>query len=276
MAGHKIAVGNVEVTSLSDGTLVFVPSEFFPSVAAGAWEPYLDHLIDGKLTLNMGSFLVTSGTQTVLVDTGLGPGNRGLHAATYGRLMDDITAAGASPEDIDIVAATHVHPDHVGWNLALDGGRPRATFPRARYWVPKADWTDHSQRAEPASYFQEQVLALEDLGLIEFIEGEQALTSEITALPTPGHTPGHTSFLVSSQGEHAIIIGDAAHTPVQVHETSWSPRADADSRLSSATRQALMARIEGDGAVLVSGHFPAPGFGRLVRLQGRRYWRALS
>ena len=177
MAGYKISVGNVEVTSLSDGTLVFVPSEFFPSVAAGAWEPYLDHLIDGKLTLNMGSFLVTSGTQTVLVDTGLGPGNRGLHAATYGRLMDDITAAGASPEDIDIVTATHVHPDHVGWNLAWDGGRPRATFPRARYWVPKADWTDHSQRAEPASYFQEQVMGLEDLGLIEFIEGEQALTS---------------------------------------------------------------------------------------------------
>ena len=100
------------------------------------------------------------------------------------------------------------------------------------------------------------------------------MTGEVSTLPTPGHTPGHTSFLISSQGERAIITGDAIHSRAQTQETHWSPRADSKPDISAESRKNLLERIENDNAMLISGHFPAPGFGTLVRMEGRRYWQA--
>jgi glyoxylase-like metal-dependent hydrolase (beta-lactamase superfamily II) len=119
------------------------------------------------------------------------------------------------------------------------------------------------------------VWPLAELGLVEFMDGEHGLTPSLTALPTPGHTPGHMSLLVTSRGERAMILGDAAHSPVQVHETDWVSRADMDPELTRRTRRALMDRLEHDAIVVAAGHFEAPGFGRIVRLEGRRYWRGL-
>ena len=110
---------------------------------------------------------------------------------------------------------------------------------------------------------------------MELMDVEHALTSELTTLPTPGHTPGHMSIVVSSQGESGLIMGDAAHNQAQVHETDWCSRADIDHEQTRITRRALMERLESEGIVVASGHFPAPGFGRIVRLEGRRYWQAL-
>ena len=125
------------------------------------------------------------------------------------------------------------------------------------------------------SYLREQVAALEQLGVLELMEGEQRLTSEVTSLPTPGHTPGHTCVAIASQGERAVILGDAVHHPAHLQETEWSPRADTDPDLSRRTRARLVERLERDGSVAMAGHFPAPGFGRVVRLEGRRYWKAM-
>ena len=107
------------------------------------------------------------------------------------------------------------------------------------------------------------------------MEGEHSLTRELTTLPTPGHTPGHMSILITSQGERALILGDVAHNPAQVEETDWVSRADMDPELTRQTRRALMERLEREQTVVASGHFPAPGFGRIVRLEGRRYWQGL-
>ena len=278
MSVDKVNIGNVQITSVSDGRVEILPSEFFPTVAADAWEPYRDQLTpDGKIVLNIGSFLLRSDGKTVLVDTGLGPTPQQFQDAVFGLLLEDMRSQGTRVEDVDMVVTTHLHGDHIGWNLARDDGVLRPTFPRARYWVPRKDWDTYARRAGlPAgSIIKEQVVPLEELGLLELMDGEQALTSEITALPTPGHTPGHTSVLISSQGEQGVILGDAAHIPAQAQETDWCPRADRDPEVSRATRRNLMDRMERDGSLVVSGHFPVPGFGRLVRLDGRRYWQAL-
>jgi glyoxylase-like metal-dependent hydrolase (beta-lactamase superfamily II) len=110
---------------------------------------------------------------------------------------------------------------------------------------------------------------------MELMAGEHPLTRELTALPTPGHTPGHMSILIASQGERALILGDVAHNPAQVHETDWVSRADMDPEQTKTTRRALMERLEREGMVVAAGHFPAPGFGKIVRLEGRRYWQVL-
>ncbi len=111
---------------------------------------------------------------------------------------------------------------------------------------------------------------------MELMEDEQGITADITAIMTPGHTPGHMSLLISSQGEKGLVLGDAAHHPVQLHELEWCAFADLDPALARVTRRALFDRIEGDNTVMAAGHFPAPGFGRLARMEGRRYWQALD
>ena len=275
---HKVTIGNVEVVSLSDGRLEFSAKEFFPSVPDEAWEPYRDELTsEGKLAMNLGTFLLRSDGKTVLVDTGLGEISQGFQEAVGGLLLKDMRGKGIRPDQVDMVVITHLHRDHVGWNFVRGDGGYRPTFSNARYWIPRADWDIYTRRAgmRMFSYIQDQVVPLEALNLLELMDGEQSLTNELTALPTPGHTPGHTSLLITSQGERAVILGDVAHLPLQAQETEWSPRADTNPRLARATRRDLMDRIERDGSLALAGHFPAPGFGRLMRLKGRRYWQAL-
>ena len=125
------------------------------------------------------------------------------------------------------------------------------------------------------SYIKDQVSPLEPLGLVEFIEGDDQVTDVLTAAPTPGHTPGHTSFWVSSAGENAVILGDAVHVPVQAHHTDWSPRADIDQKTSPVSRRDILDRAEREDAMVASGHFPKPGFGRLSRQDGIRQWQGL-
>jgi glyoxylase-like metal-dependent hydrolase (beta-lactamase superfamily II) len=279
MANNKLRVGNVEILSLSDGRLEFDLCNFFPTVPQERWQPYTAHLTEEhKVRFNLGSFLVRSEGRTILVDTGLGPKPADMPEASWGILLDEFSANGVRPDEVDMVVMTHLHRDHVGWNLLAQDGKYTPTFPRARYWMSAKDWEACHQPEVQRERFPNApscVWPLAELGLMELMSGEHALTRELTAIPTPGHTPGHMSILITSQGERALILGDVAHNPAQVHETDWVSRADMDPELTRQTRRALMERLEREGTIVAAGHFPAPGFGKIVRLQGRRYWQVL-
>jgi glyoxylase-like metal-dependent hydrolase (beta-lactamase superfamily II) len=279
VTNHNITVGNVEITSLSDGHLNFDPCAFFPSIDAGEWGPYPEALTgEHRVDLNIGSFLVRSDGRTILVDTGMGPKPDRASPHVYGELLDDMRDKAVAPEDVDMVVLTHLHRDHVGWNLRWDGDRCQPTFPRARYWLGEKDWeffkADDAWQRFPTT--PTCVLPLEELGLMELMVDNYSITSEITALLTPGHTPGHMSFLITSKGEKGLILGDAAHIPLQTHEMDWSSMGDEDPELANATRHSLFERLELEGILIAAGHFPAPGFGKLARLEGRRYWQPLQ
>ncbi len=278
MPDYFVRVGDAEIISVSDGHIYFAPSDFFPSVDAAEWEPYADQLTeDGLILLNVGSFVIRVGDDVALVDTGLGEGDHPFDNSEWGMLAADMASKGISPGEVNKVVITHLHRDHVGWNMVENDGVLTPFFQNATYYVPKADWDVFTRRSGMSmfAYIAEKVTPLNELGLIEFMEDEFPIGDHITALPTPGHTPGHTSALVSSGGESAVILGDAAHVPIQAHHTDWSPRADTNPRLSRQNRAKLFDRMERESSLVVSGHFPSPGFGRLVRESGRRYWRAL-
>lgn len=279
MANNIIRVGNVEIMSLSDGLLEFDLCNFFPTIPQENWQQYTDHLTEEHhVRFNLGSFLVRSEGRTILVDTGLGPKPADTPDVPWGTLLEDFTANGIKPEDIDMVVMTHLHRDHVGWNLQSQNGKYTPTFPNARYWMSTKDWEACHQSEVQKDRFPNAptcVWPLEALGLVELMQGEHVLTRDLTAIPTPGHTPGHVSILITSQGERALILGDVAHNPAQVHETDWVSRADMDPDVTRQTRRALMERLEREGMVVAAGHFPAPGFGKVVRLQNRRYWQGL-
>jgi glyoxylase-like metal-dependent hydrolase (beta-lactamase superfamily II) len=124
-------------------------------------------------------------------------------------------------------------------------------------------------------FVQETLTPLEALGVLDLADGERSLTEEITTLHTPGHTPGSMSLLIASGGERAIIVGDAIAHPAQVEHPDWGFSFDFDGETALRTRNQLLDRIEAEGLTMTSCHFPEPGFGRVVRLEGRRYWQAL-
>jgi glyoxylase-like metal-dependent hydrolase (beta-lactamase superfamily II) len=289
MPDGRIRVGNVEVIGLTDASLEFpLPlSALFPTIPGPAWEPFRDRYPDifptpDSAHFHFGCYLIRSEGQTILVDTGIGnattnPGMQGM-IQVDGRLPAELLSASVRPDDIDTVFFTHLHIDHVGWNLSQRGPNARATFPRARHVMHRADWDFFQQPAqqEMAKYWDETLGPLEGLGLVDLLDDEKALTSEVTAVPCPGHTPGHMVLHIASQGEHAIVIGDAAIHPAQVTELDWGVIFETDQPMAATSRHLLFSRAEHDDATLVACHFPGKGFGKLVRVEGRRYWQSLD
>ena len=288
MAANAFAVGSVEITAIHDNEGALPLSMTFPNVPAEAWTPYRERYPEGfsgaeNLRVHFDCYLVRSRGRTILVDTGGGsmatnPGTVGnLIGGVDGRLTAGLEAAGVSLGDVDIVFLTHLHPDHVGWNLSPGAAGPTPTFPNARYMFHRADWDAfESPRDEEIfgfSFWRETLAPLESAGVIEPLDGEQALTSEVTAIPTPGHTPGSMSLAVASQGQRALILGDVFHGPAQVTEPGWVFSFDMDAALAAQTRTRLLDRAESEDAVMAICHHS--GYGKVTRTEGRRYWQGV-
>ena len=286
---HRYKIGDVEILAFSDAVVDYPwpLTELYPDVPLEAWTPYRARYPgafggENVLRLDYGCYLIRSQGRTVLVDTGMGPATTPWAAflKQSGTLLSGLEAAGVQPGEVDIVVLTHLHPDHVGWALTQEGASCRATFPRARYVVHRADWdafqTPEVQAHFPFSYVDETITPLRELGVLELIDGERALTDELTTLHTPGHTPGHMSVLVSSAGERGIILGDVMLHPAEVTEPDWKIMFEMDPAMTVKTRRRVLERIEAEGLHVVACHFPDPGIGQIVRVEGRRYWQALG
>ena len=276
----RITVGNVDIVAVLDMVPPpRHPSDFFPDVAMQDWKPYeADVLEHGKLQLYFGCFFIRSQGRVILVDTGIGPGPHPDRGNRTGDLMNQLKGRGVGPEEVDIVVHTHLHADHVGWNLRMSDGTPVPSFPRARYLVPRLDWEyfTRPENLESAPQVRDNVMPLEGLRRMELVDGGHNITDEVTTVDTPGHTPGHQAVLVSSNGEKAMVVGDVLHSKVQVAEPDWCAGVDTDKDQSRSSRARLLDRAESEGYVVAAGHFhPDQHIGRVVRLAGRRYWQVL-
>ncbi len=275
----RVTVGNVEIGAVIDMVPPPRPTTmFFPDVPEGDWAPYQDILEDGELQLYYGHFFVRSQGKTIMVDTGMGPGPHPERGNRTGDLVNQLKQMGVGTDDVDFVVHSHLHADHVGWNLKVSGGMPAPYFRRARYLVPRLDWEHFTKPEvlETAPQVKNSVVPLQRLRLMDLIDGDHHVTDEITTLSTPGHTPGHMVVLINSQGEKAMIVGDAIHSKVQVQEPGWTAGVDIDKEASRRNRAALIDRAEQEGYVVAAGHFhPSDHIGKVVRLEGKRYWQSL-
>jgi glyoxylase-like metal-dependent hydrolase (beta-lactamase superfamily II) len=219
MPESRFSVGNVEIIGITDIEVDFpMPlTQVFPHVPLEAWAQYQQRYPEvfprpDTWHPHFGGFLIRSQGRTILVDTGMGstatnPGAIEMFTGGQdGHLMQELQSVGVWPEDIDTVFFTHLHPDHVGWNLTQVGDDTRATFPQARYVTHEADWNAFKrpevQANFPFPFWQETLGPLETMGVLDLLSGEQVLTGEITAIPTPGHTPGSMSLSIASASTH--------------------------------------------------------------------------
>ena len=285
MPSDMIRVGNATILSVLDTTTVGRPSVMWPERAAPeALEPH-KHWLDerGLMRFRVGGFVIRSSSgPLVLVDTGFGgrerePSPGGLRFRP-GRLLDGLAEHSIAPEAIEIVLLTHLHIDHIGWNTVDRDGHPVPTFPRASYLIDRREWDHWTQPAivERNEAIRDCVLPLQEAGRVELIEADRAVTPELTAVPTPGHTPGHVSLAIVSGGERGVITGDVAHSPIQLTETEWSLALDLDPGLAARTRAGFVERFDQEGMAIIGTHFPQPGFGSFIHLNSRRYWRAFD
>jgi glyoxylase-like metal-dependent hydrolase (beta-lactamase superfamily II) len=219
---------------------------------------------EGRLKMSIHSLVVETPTRRIVVDTGLGNDKEGRKVPTWNNrtepFLERMTAAGFPPESIDTVLCTHLHVDHVGWNNRLVGGKWVPTFTNARYVFGRTEyeyWKAHSDSPEHAAVFNDSVKPIADAGLADLVASDQKLCDEITLIPTPGHSPGHMSLHIVSDGQQALLTGDAAHHPCQMTHLDWSSTADSDPKQSAVTRRELFSRFADTPTLVIGGHYNA-------------------
>lgn len=274
---HRITIGNVEVTALLDAPVLMDPAILMPDRAEEFRREYA-HLADerGLFPMSITCYLVRSAGKTILIDTGLG----GRKRPGYPRanLPGALKEANVDPAEIDLVVNTHLHIDHVGWNTVEDeDGKTRVFFPNAKWIIQQSEWeywmTPEHLDDPRHPHLRECVAPIESH--VELVTTEQAVDEHLTFIPAPGHTPGHVAIGIASNGERAVIIGDASHHPVQLDHPDWSPEFDWDKEMSARSRDQLFEMAANEDRTWIAGHWLHPGFGRIVRLEGKRVFQAL-
>jgi len=262
-------VGKVKITKIVEletvgSTRFILPLASNEEIRKSAW--LLPHFAtdEGRLKMSIHSLVVETPTRRIVVDTGLGNDKQGRNVPTWnnrqGPFLETMREAGFAPDSIDAVLCTHLHVDHVGWNTSLVGGKWVPTFANARYVFGRTEyeyWRDHGEEPDKVAVFNDSVKPVVDAGKADLVASDARLSDEITLIPTPGHSPGHMSVHIRSDGEEALLTGDVAHHPCQMAHLDWSSTADSDPVHSAATRRQLFGRFADTPTLVIGGHFNA-------------------
>ncbi len=272
-------IGDVKVTRVVEleipgGTRFLLPQAKPEAILPIEWLRPHFATDDGKLILSIHALLVETPAKKIIVDTCIGNDKqRSIPTLTNLQLpfLEDLKKAGYEREAIDTVLCTHLHVDHVGWNTMLVDGEWIPTFPNARYLIAKTEfeyWDGEAPEDINAGVFDDSVKPVFDAGLVDLVDTNHQVCGEVRLVPTHGHTPGHVSIAIESNGEKALITGDAFHHPCQMAHTDWASTADYDQTASTQTRERMLADY-GDKDVLVIGtHFATPTAGHIQSTEG--------
>lgn len=269
----RVMLGDFEITPLSDGTADLPMDQLLKQKAETTRATLDKSFLKLPLETSTNAFLVNTGSKLVLVDTGAGA----FFGPTLGKLLNNLKASGYKPEQVDEIYITHFHPDHVG-GLSSDGKR---VFPNAVLRAGKADadfWLNPANEAKaPAdkkNFFtaaQASVNPYVQAGKFKTIDADGELVTGITALAAPGHTPGHTIYLVQSRGQKLLLIGDLIHVAaVQMDSPQVTIGFDSDEKTAAASRKKNFDQAAKEGELVAGAHLQFPGLGHL-QVQGKGY-----
>lgn len=265
---HRFTLGTAQVSTVLDGAVrrdaVRPPFAMDKSDAELAAIGRAANLPHDRMEHGFVPVVVNTGTELVLFDTGFG--QAGLANGT-GRLVEGLGRLGYAPGDIDVVAFTHAHPDHIQ-GVSTDG---RPTFANARYVIGRAEfdcWSSGRQipprRAANRELFQALIVPLADR--FTFVEDGQPVGAGITAEAAFGHSPGHMMYRVESAGRQLLVWGDVTNHYVYSLRHPDSPVAFDDlPDVAIATRRRVLAMAADDGLMVAGFHMPFPSVGHVER-----------
>jgi glyoxylase-like metal-dependent hydrolase (beta-lactamase superfamily II) len=267
---YRFRIGAFEATIVSDGPLALGdPAQSFVGAPKDEISRMLtdSFLAPDKIVVEQNALVVNTGDKLVLFDTGLGTSK--LFGPTAGRLKASLVSAGINPADIDAIVLSHAHPDHC-WGIMGEGGA--RNFPNAQIHMAQADfdfWTDEAKLGiDGLKAFiagtrdhllpnRERIVAVKD--------GQEVLPG-IQAMAAPGHTVGHTVYVIASQGKSFLYIADTTHHPVLSYQ---QPRIefvyDTDAKQGVATRLRILDMLATDRLPFLAYHLPWPGIGHVAK-----------
>lgn len=256
-------VGDLEIVPVIDGTGREQAREVLSAPGGDRWACHPEHLdAHGDLELTLGGFLLRTGDRVVLVDAGVGRIHNDHYAG--GGFLDALAALGVTTDQVTDVVFTHLHFDHVGWATS----RGEVVFDRATYRAHEADWAHFVEAADADPGAVRKLAPLRER--LETFDVEHTVAPGLDARPTPGHTPGSTSYVVSSRGQRALLIGDVAHSVVELEEPDWQAVFDVDPVAAQAMRKRIADEVTDTDDLVVPAHLPGLAFGRIVTVGGRR------
>lgn len=278
------AVGDITITSVLDKDIEpeilqgVVPDLTPEAVKQIPWlyPHYADE--NGNVKGAVQAFIIETGDRRIMVDTCIGDGkNLDALLPMWSRLqnafLEKLDAAGFSPDSIDTVVCTHLHADHVGWNTMYVGGKWVPTFKNARYLIGRHEFqttpfemgADETGSVNLDPVYTESIQPVFAAGLVDLVERDHIICEGVRLVPSPGHTLGHASVMIDSQGKSAMITGDFLHHPAQIPNPHWGSGFDADAELAIETRQRLVADLTDRPVLIIGTHFAKPAGGHAVR-----------
>lgn len=271
---YRMTLGSFEVTALSDGTVELPVDQLLQGMPAARIQQMLARsYLKAPLETSVNGYLVNTGSKLVLIDVGAA----GLFGPTLGKLVANLKASGYTPEQVDEVYITHLHPDHVGG--LMDGAK--MVFPNATvradgreqaFWLSAANM-DAAPEANKG-FFKGAMASLNPYiaaGKFKPFDGDTELVPGIRAIATRGHTPGHANYVVESNGQRLVVWGDLMHVAaVQFEQPQVTIGFDADPKAAAPQRRKAYAAAAKDGHFVAVAHVAFPGIGQL-RADGKGY-----
>lgn len=271
---YRVMLGNFEVTALSDGVVALPVDKLLTNTKPEKTLKALQkHHLSTPTATSVNGYLINTGTKLVLIDTGAAT----LFGPTLGRLAASLKAAGYSPEQVDEVYITHMHGDHVGGlmngdQLAFPNAVVRADQHDADFWLSQANMD--KAPADAKGGFQGAMASINPYvkaGKFKTFNGDTELVPGVKAVAARGHTPGHSTYLVESQGQKLMLWGDLMHVAaVQFENPSVTIAFDSDSKAAMAQRMKAYAEAATQGYMVGATHLSFPGLG-YVRSEGKGY-----
>jgi glyoxylase-like metal-dependent hydrolase (beta-lactamase superfamily II) len=272
-------LGRFRLHALDAGLQRLDGGAMFGVVPKPLWEKRIAPDERNRIRLAMRPLLVETGDELVLIDTGAGNKEDAKFHDIYGienagqptALEDAIRGAGFQPSDVTLLINTHLHFDHAGGDtVRRDDGSIVPSFPGLRHVVQRTEWEFAHLANERirASYLLHNFDPLQEAGLLELVDGDVEIVPGIRVLPTPGHTPGHQSVLIESEGESALYLADlvptSAHLPLP-----WIMGYDVEPLLTLETKRVVLERVERERTLLVFEHDPETPWGYLAPREKR-------
>jgi len=222
---HRLTLGDFELTAVSDGIYRLDGGAFFGVVPKIMWEKKVKADTQNYVPAGLNSVVVRTGRETILIETGIGNKMAERLVRIFGqpaKLLDNLGAAGISPDDIDIVINTHLHFDHCGWNTVVQDGQLVPTFPKAKYYAPEGEWQHGRLQLErdAISYISENYDPLIKTGQMELLHGDREIVPGVSVQVFPGHTQHMQAAVIRSGGRTACYISDLIPTSAHI-DLTW-------------------------------------------------------
>lgn len=266
---YRQQVGDAVVTAVYDGYLDLDPKTL-SGMTQQQIQVHIAKLFQAKnstVQTAVNAYLVHTKDNLVLIDSG----SSDCFGPTVGRLVDNIKLAGYNPADIDTVLLTHLHPDHA-CGITTPEGKP--AFPNATIWADRKDadfWLNQSSASRlPASQHvflkmaHAAVAPYAAQGRFKTFTGSDTIVPGVTVVPSNGHTPGHSSYLVKSGAEKLLVWGDIVHFhAVQLPHPEVTIEVDVASKEAVASRRKILAEAAQQKWLVAAAHHPFPGLGHV-------------